>query len=236
MQTDRRGFLLTSIASGLTAIPPIGSVLSAGEEDMRHEKDKESEEEISAPEDLMREHGVLNRILLIYDEAVTRLSTGQDVPPEVIQKPATLARKFVEDYHERLEENFVFPRFEKKGTLVELVTVLRKQHDAGRRLTDRILRASSQQEFVKDGSRQELIHCCSAYVRMYRPHEAREDTVLFPTLYKIAGSQEVKELGEQFEEQEHRLFGEGGFDKTVDEVAAIEKQLGIHDLSQFTPK
>ena len=198
--------------------------------------EKESEEEISAPEDLMREHGVLNRILLVYDEAVARLTAGQDIPPEVIQKPATLARKFVEDYHERLEENFVFPRFEKKGTLVDLVAVLRKQHDAGRRLTDRILQLSAPREFVKDGSRQEIVRHCSAYVRMYRPHEAREDTVLFPTLYKIAGSHEVKELGEQFEEQEHRLFGEGGFDKTVEEVAAIERRLGIHDLSQFTPK
>jgi hypothetical protein len=54
---------------------------------------------------------------------------------------------------------------------------------------------------------------------MYRPHEAREDTVLFPALYTIVDPQEVRELGEQFEEQEHRLFGEDGFSRTVEEVA-----------------
>jgi len=75
-----------------------------------------------------------------------------------------------------------------------------------------------------------------AYVRMYRPHKARADTVLFPALYKVIGQEKVKELGEQFEEQEDRLLGDGGFQKAVDDVAGIEKQLGIYDLASFTPK
>jgi hypothetical protein len=47
-------------------------------------------------------------------------------------------------------------------------------------------------------------------------------------------AEQLHELGERFEEQEDTLFGEGGFDRTVEQVAAIEKQLGIYDLSQFT--
>ncbi len=46
----------------------------------------------------------------------------------------------------------------------------------------------------------------------------------------------LKELGEQFEKEEDRLFGEEGFEKTVEQVADIEKQLGVYDLSQLTPK
>jgi hypothetical protein len=71
---------------------------------------------------------------------------------------------------------------------------------------------------------------------MYRPHEAREDTVLFPALHKIVSVKQLKDLGEQFEKEEDRLFGDEGFEKTVDQVAVIEKQLGIYDLAQFTPK
>ena len=37
------------------------------------------------------------------------------------------------------------------------------------------------------------------------------------------------------EEEEDRLFGEGGFQNTVGQVAEIERQLGIEDLDQFTP-
>ena len=32
-----------------------------------------------------------------------------------------------------------------------------------------------------------------------------------------------------------KLFGEGGFEKMVDRVAAVEQALGIYDLKQFTP-
>jgi hemerythrin-like domain-containing protein len=70
---------------------------------------------------------------------------------------------------------------------------------------------------------------------MYRPHEAHEDTVLFPAIHELLSAERLDELGEQFEEQEDRLFGEGGFHKTVQQVAAIEKQLGIDEPSQFTP-
>jgi hypothetical protein len=42
---------------------------------------------------------------------------------------------------------------------------------------------------------------------MYRPHEAREDTVLFRALNKIVPVKRLKELGEEFEKEEDRLFG-----------------------------
>ncbi len=45
------------------------------------------DEEISPPEDLMREHGVLKRILLIYGEAIRRIDGKEDLPPEPLQTP-----------------------------------------------------------------------------------------------------------------------------------------------------
>jgi len=74
------------------------------------------------------------------------------------------------------------------------------------------------------------------FVRMYEPHEAREDTVLFPALRSVVSKHEFAALGEDFEKKEHQLFGEEGFEKMVDRVATIEKSLGIYDLAQFTPK
>ena len=43
-------------------------------------------------------------------------------------------------------------------------------------------------------------------------------------------------MGEDFEKKEDELFGEDGFEKVVDKVAAIEKSFGIYNLAQFTPK
>ncbi len=97
---------------------------------------EKKEEEVSPSEDLMREHGVLKRILLIYGEALRRMDANEDLSPEPLAASAKIIREFVEDYHEKLEENFLFPRFKKAGKLVDLVDVLLQQHQAGRRLTD----------------------------------------------------------------------------------------------------
>lgn len=230
MDQQRRHFLA---AFGVSAVALSPTYLCSQD---RNQKKNEPEEEVGATEDLMREHGVLNRVLLIYEEGLRRLRAKEDVTPELFQHSATLVRKFVEDYHEKLEENFIFPEFEKARKLTDLVTVLKEQHQAGRRVTDVILRNAEKDQFHKEESRRELVRSCEAFIRMYRPHEAREDTVLFPALHKILPAKRLKDLGEQFEKEEDKLFGEEGFEKTVDQVASIEKQLGIYDLTGFTPK
>src|SRR5262249_40194941 len=149
-----------------------------------------------------------------------RVRAREDLTADLFHKPATLVRRFVEDYHEKLEEKFIFPAFEESSKeLVDLVSVLRRQHDAGRKLTDVILRDAETERFQLPDVRDELMRTCEAFIRMYRPHAAREETVLFPALYSVVGAKRVKQLGEQFEDKEHRLFGEEGFEKAVKEVA-----------------
>ncbi len=227
--THRRLFLQTTATLGLATLAPELALLRADDK-------KKEDEEVTPGEDLMREHGVLNRVLLIYEEGLRRIRAKDDVTPEMFQKPANLVRKFVEDYHEKLEENHLFPAFEKAKKLVDLVDILKKQHVAGRELTDIVLREATADRFRKEDNRKELVAAVEAFIRMYRPHEAREDTVLFPALHKVFTEKQLKELGEQFEKKEDELFGDEGFEKNVDEVAAMEKQLGIYELAQFTPK
>ncbi|HEV8131337.1 MAG TPA: hemerythrin domain-containing protein [Acidobacteriota bacterium] len=193
------------------------------------------DEGVTAPEDLMKEHGVLNRCLLIYEEGLRRLREKKEVTPEVFQHTAQLVRTFVEEYHEKNEEKYIFPEFEKARKLLDLVTILKKQHEAGRRVTAEILRLSQPGLFGAAESRRRLVVECEAFIRMYRPHEAREDTVLFPALRTILRPKQVEALGDRMEEEEHKVLGNEGFERSVDKVAAIEKQLGIYDLKQFTP-
>ena len=184
----------------------------------------------------MREHGVLKRVLLVYGEAIRRLDSGQDLPPEPLADAAKVIRSFIEDYHEKLEEDFLFPRFRKARKLVDLVDVLAAQHQAGRRLTETTARLATASSLKDAGARKELQDSMAAFIRMYAPHEAREDTVLFPALRRIVSANEYDALGDDFEKKEHQLFGSDGFEKMVDRVAGIEKKLGIDDLAAFTPK
>ena len=41
-------------------------------------------------------------------------------------------------------------------------------------------------------------------------------------------------MSEKFEDIEHQQFGEDGFEKAVKQIADIEAQLGMSDLSSFT--
>jgi hemerythrin-like domain-containing protein len=199
--------------------------------------DRPEEAEVGPAEDLMREHGVLTRVLLVYEETARRLEAGtRDFSPDSLKQSAELVRSFVEDYHEKLEEHFLFPRFKTANELADLVTTLQTQHNAGRRVTDRILRLATETAFKEDADRQKLPQALRQFIHMYLPHAAREDTVLFPAFRRLVPGTEYDSLGDEFEEKEHQLFGEDGFEAVVNKVAGIEKQLGIYDLTQFTPK
>src|SRR5438045_7361937 len=128
MKNDRRSFLLSATTVGAAGIVSVATPLFTEAQDRKApakgtDKKEEAEAEISAPEDLMREHGVLERVLLIYEEGLRRMRAKEEVAPEVFARAAALTRKFVEDYHEKLEENFIFPAFEKRQKLPDLVKV-----------------------------------------------------------------------------------------------------------------
>jgi hemerythrin-like domain-containing protein len=218
-------FMLASCATAASKTAGYSQTSSAG-----------SKEEVSPAEDLMREHGVLKRVLLIYGEALRRLEANEELPPQALLDSANVIRAFIENYHERLEEDYLFPRFRKANRLVDLVDVLNIQHQAGRRLTDEILKYATAGALKSVDGRRTLSESLMRFIRMYSPHEAREDTVLFPAFRELVSSNEYGALGEEFEKKEHALFGDNGFEAMVDRVATIEKTLGIFDLAQFTPK
>lgn len=223
---NRRNFIQRGIqfavATGLTSVTMFGC----------HEKTEEKE--VSPPEDLMQEHGLLNRILLIYDQCRSSLIDKRSFDPAILLNSAGIIRAFVEDYHEKQEENYLFPRFQKANQLTDLVQILKQQHDAGRAITGQLLQLSKTKS-LGDTESQKLIELLTNFNHMYRPHEAREDTVLFPAFRKLVSQHEYDSLGEEFEGNEHKRFGEDGFETMVSKVADIEKELGIYELAQFTP-
>ncbi|MDD4954533.1 MAG: hemerythrin domain-containing protein [Candidatus Omnitrophica bacterium] len=190
--------------------------------------------EVSAVEDLMREHGVLRRLLLIYEEIYRSINKNRKVENHIILETSGIVRDFIENYHEKLEEEYIFSKFKKGEKFFNTSVTLKKQHDAGRRITGNILRLSEGE--IKDIKKQkELMRDIVLFIRMYRPHAAREDTVLFPVFKETITEKEYDKLGDKFEEREIRLFGKKGFEGVVGRVAVLEKKLGIYDLSQFTP-
>jgi len=215
----------------------VGTVAASGKEKKAAKgkgEEKKEEVQVTPPEDLMREHAVLERLLLIYEKALSSGNKPADWPMGQLTEAVRLVQTFIEDYHEKLEEDYIFPRFQKAGRLTDLTAVLLKQHQAGRRVTETIVGQIKQAGSLADTKA--LADNLSAFVRMYRPHAARESTILFPQIGEVVKPSEYDEMGDKFEEIEHQKFGQAGFEGVVQKVAELEKSLGIYDLDKFTPQ
>ena len=72
-EESRRNFVSTVTLFG-TGLMLRGGNAEAEQAAPAHGKSRPSD--VNATEDLMREHGVLNRVLLIYEEGVRRIEAG----------------------------------------------------------------------------------------------------------------------------------------------------------------
>jgi hemerythrin-like domain-containing protein len=191
------------------------------------------EKKIGAVEDLMREHGVIRRVLLVYRQTAARLRAGAKIDPKPIRQAAQLFRDFGENYHERmLEQAYIFPTLRKgESPVAALVPTLVAQHDRGRDITDYIRTVTGKGAI---GDSEAFARALETLDVMYENHAAREDTIVFPAWREALSEKQLREMGETFEDIEHRQFGKDGFDDAVKRVAAVEEALGFADLAQFT--
>ncbi|MDA9436447.1 hemerythrin domain-containing protein [Bradyrhizobium sp. CCBAU 51627] len=238
VMSSKRRLLLLGGALAAVAAPAVitrpAFAKSKGGEGKQKGGEKKGEE-VTPPEDLMREHGVLDRVLLLYEAGIRKFASNDDFDPALITQSAGIIRDFINNYHEKSEEEHVFPRFKTAGQMTDLVDILLRQHEAGRKVTDNILRLAPSGRSNADDRRQ-LVGAMQSFITMYRPHAAREDTDLFPKLKDVVSSAEYDAMAEDFEKKEHELFGADGFEKMADRVAQLEQQMGTHDLNQFTPR
>jgi hemerythrin-like domain-containing protein len=224
------GLMLAGCSSGNTAQPGQANTQSpptAGE--------NQKGGEVTATEDLMREHGILRRALLIYTSAVGKLRNNPSiVSPDALQKTAKLFRSFGEEYHEKkLEEQFIFPAVKKAGgQAAGLPDILVVQHNRGREITDYIISVTNGAKI--GGNAEALARALDSFVLMYEHHAAREDTVIFPAWKQTMTAKQLDEMGDRFEDIEHEQFGEDGYEEAVKQIGDIEGSLGLSDISQFT--
>jgi hemerythrin-like domain-containing protein len=228
MQPDRRVFLGAASASVL--------LVGCGGEPLSPKapkSDADDDDDVTPTEDLMREHGILRRVMYLYDDAAARLDAQRELPLDALGGCAAIIRRVIEGYHEKLEEDLLFPRYEKAGKLADLTAILRRQHQVGRTLTDQITALAKAP--LADADRAKLATVLRSFNHMYTPHAAREDTVLFPVLHEIVGVHEYEAMGAQFEAKEKTMLGDHGFEHAVADVAKLEQAFGLDDLAKLTP-
>lgn len=175
------------------------------------------------------------RCLCIVKQPQGCAGNPSTVAPVTLAKTARLFRDFGEDYHEKkLEEKFIFPSVKwQGGQAAGLTDILISQHNRGREITDYIL-AVTKAGKLDPGNIEPLIRALESMVRMYRPHAAREDTIVFPAWKETLTAQQLDQMGDKFEDIEQKQFGKDGFENAVRQISDIENEFGLADLAQFT--
>jgi hemerythrin-like domain-containing protein len=193
-------------------------------------------DKVTAVEELMREHGVLRRIMVLYRECAALLRANfSSFDGRQLWRAADLYRRFGESFHEQqLEEAHVFPQALKAGgEAALLVPVLIAQHARGREITAYV-QAKSAAGGIAGSDAAPLAAALDAFSGMYEPHAAYEDTVVFQAWRRSLSAQQLGEAAARFAEIEQATFKGDGFAAAVAEVASIEAALGVHDLSGYT--
>ena len=229
---SRRALLRASLAAGVAlAVPAAGAAKKNAPG-----KEKNEEPEVTATEDLMREHGILRRILIAYRESAAALRrNAAAVEAAALADAARLFRAFGEEYHEKLlEEAHIFPVVRKRGGRAAAeADVLVVQHRRGREITDYILSATRLGK-LSPSTGAELAGVLEGLDRMYETHAAREDTIVFPAWKTAFTNKQLDEKGDEFEEIERKMFGHDGFEDAEKKISRIEETLGLGDLARFT--
>ena len=236
----RRDFLRVSavVGTGLVLSSCAGSKTNSTGREVAQPPPDENKMggEVTATEDLMREHGILRRALLVYSATAIKLHSNPSViAPDAVQKTAKLFKAFGEEYHEKkLEEAFIFPAVKKAGgEAASYADVLVVQHNRGREITDYII-GVTQGAKLGSSNGEQLAMALDGFVLMYRNHAAREDTIVFPAWKQTMTDEQLDEIGDKFEDIEKEQFGEDGFEDAVKQISAIEGSLGLADIAQFT--
>jgi len=227
LESSRRDLLFNSLILGAATALPISA----------RSETKEAEPEVTATEDLMREHGVIRRALLVYYEVIPRLRTDPaGINAAALQKTAKLFRAFGEDYHERmLEEQHIFPMIRKQSKAMSVYAdILIEQHNRGREITEYVL-AVTKTGKISSAHAEPLAKVFESFTLMYENHAAREDTIVFPAWKKNFNNKQLDEISDQFEDIEHKMFGKDGFEDAERQISGIEESLGFGNLAQFTP-
>jgi hemerythrin-like domain-containing protein len=235
LDATRRKLLFDSIAFGVAGVATLPLLAEPFPQQGKSKNSKEPE--VTATEDLMREHGVLRRALLVFLEVVPKLRQNPGgVDAAALQQAAKLFRTFGEDYHERmLEEQHIFPLIRKQGPeLKRYADILVEQHNRGREVTDYVLAVTNGPR-ISVAQIDPLAKVLESFVLMYQNHAAREDTIVFPAWKKNFTNKQLDEISDQFEDIEHKMFGKDGFEDAEKKMGKIEGELGFADLAQFTP-
>lgn len=162
---------------------------------------------------MMKEHRVIERMLVILSKASDRLASGQDVDPKLYVQAVDFLKNFADKCHHTKEEKLLFEKMMERGVSGEVgpIAVMMREHQDGRAHVKKLDELSK--EKMTEKTKEGLIESSSTYVDLLSKHIQKEDNVLYPLANQILGKTDQEELERGFEEVEQKIMGPGVHEK-----------------------
>jgi hemerythrin-like domain-containing protein len=191
--------------------------------------------------DLMHDHGLVRHALAIYQHVAFRLqqerldTREQAVLSKALNETARIFHEHAENYHAKaIEETHMFPMLMKMPQPISRYPgLLTAQHERGAEMTAYLIDVTRDGKLPMDRAKQ-LSRALLAFKQMYEHHSMHEDTFVYLAWQNALSPAGRNEMQQAFAEIEQRMLGQNAYDEAFNRLVAIESNLGIADLGQYT--
>lgn len=177
-------------------------------------------------EELVEEHKLILRMILVLESAVDKSESTGIVDTEIFEQVADFIRNFADKYHHAKEEDILFKKMvahgmpEKDSPIEAMLT----QHEQGRSFVRGMLEATEELKSGDETSSKEIITNAKGYIELLREHIEKENDVLYPLAERILPDKIQYELQNEFQLANEKKGGVNTFQKFRKLVEILEKQ------------
>ena len=185
---------------------------------------------MEATQILMQEHRVIEDVLAVLEQGVSRLEHGDQVNLDLFRDASVFFKGFTDGCHHKKEEKILFPSMAEYGIPVENgpLGVMLSEHDAGRVYVRSIQDTVNLVEMGSQSDREKLIDTVKNLTLLLRQHILKEDQILFPMADRVIPLDQQEKVLEGFEHIEHEETGEGIHEKYL----ALAKKMETYFMEQ----
>ena len=172
---------------------------------------------------LMKEHRLIERIMVLIEEALKQIEENDEVDLSFIDKTVDFMSTYVERTHHEKEEDIFFRDLKKKDLSDEhrlLTNELINEHDFERKVTNELFEASTRFQAGEGPALAVIVEKLRTLVNLFSKHIEKEDNVIFPSSRAYFSDEEDQIMLEEFLEFDSKIIHE----KYTSIIEALESQ------------
>ena len=179
-----------------------------------------------ATEIMMEEHRAIERVLSSLERATLRLGRGDEVYLRFFSGCSAFFRGFVDGYHQKKEEQFLFPALVNNGLPKESgpIAVMLAEHAQGRYLAQLLGSATIQLQTGDLRRREQVINSAAGYIKLFRQHIYKEEKILSPLAEKVIPLEQKERINLSFESMQYEEMGEEVHEKYFSLAERLQRE------------